>query len=183
MTYDLTLNNIAKSLARQKSNSCYDLLVYNGFTLRYVNSGKFRNVYQIDGTRFLIKVPITAGKMKVPSIAHARAEYTVYRRVIRSKKKYLALKSLIPDAMLFVPSTGVIVVEKYRKLGRVTRAERKRMGVIEDLSKRLFGGCGDLHDENFMRDAEGNLRIVDLGYLVNNTAFRDKLKKPKPVND
>lgn len=178
MTYDLTFENIAASLRRKKSNSCYDLLVYNGWTLKYINSGVYRNVYQIEGSQFLVKVPITAKGMKVSSIAHARAEYATYRRILRSKVKYAELKQLMPTQMLIVPN-GLIVVEKLRKLGRVTREERKYLNQVGNLASSLFGGCGDLHDDNFMRDSEGNIKIVDLGFLMKNKPFRQALRKPK----
>lgn len=172
MTRTLTFDNIVSAIRKKKARSAAEVLMC-GFTLRYVDSGRYRNVYHIVGSDYLVKIPIWTNKRSNDaSKAHAKAEYAAYRR-IKKAARYKVLQPLMMEEVA-ITAEGVMVVRKYRSVGRITRAERTFKQNVAKLAGKLFNGYVDLHDANYMRDADGNLKIIDLGYFLRNKDFKGK---------
>lgn len=168
----LSFENIVSSIRKRKVKSAAELLMC-GFTLRYVDSGRYRNVYHIVGSDYLVKIPIWTNKRtNDASQAHAKAEYAAYKR-IKGVARYKALEPLMMEEVA-ITAQGVMVVNRYRAIGRTTKKEKKFMIEVSTLAGKLFSRYCDLHDANYMRDAHGQLRIVDLGYFLPNKNFKRK---------
>jgi hypothetical protein len=170
----LTFKNIVSSVNKHKASSAGELLYNCGFTLRFVDNGKYRNVYEIVGSNYLVKVPVNGiSRIRIASSAHARAEYEMYRRIKESKAKYKELQPYLMDEFAITRS-GVIVVEKLNKLGKVSKDESVEMTRIAELAGSIMGRYCDLHDSNWMRDKQGKMKIVDFGYFLPNKNFKRK---------
>lgn len=141
------------------------LLVGCGFTLTNIGSGAFRNVYALRGVPdFVIKVPNSKSGLE-----HARCEMVAYRRVMRSKKKYLAVQKYLPTILYWGSKSGVMVMQKYKVA--YGRKHEKKIEPIRLMFEELFGNDdSDIWNSNVGTDADGNYKVIDLGLVIPGSA-------------
>jgi hypothetical protein len=157
-----------------------DLLVRCKFGLKALGEGAYRDAYQIIGTDLVVKLPKLQSAMGYDpvsskrleySIEHARMEVDAIKKIRRSKaKRWQIFKPLMPEILYFNFSYGVTVMPKYHKVGH-----HKHTDCIMKLD-RIVSKYNDLEDcdvyntGNWAEDAEGNLKLIDLGcFLEGNT--------------
>jgi hypothetical protein len=172
----MTTREVIKTLKKHKPGTVEDLLIYCGFSLKYEGGGAFREVYHILGTDLVVKVPIneldedSLEWCRGTNVDHANREYTSWKKIMRSKRKYLALQPFMPLFHYFNPETGIALVERYTNLSHEDTddpdiyAEITKLGyLVSDITKVDDADIEAGKYDNVGFDAAGNLRIIDLG--------------------
>ena len=160
----LDVESVRDTIMRYNLAGAVDCLQH-GYTMKFVGSGLFRNVYRIVGTKLVVKVPIgIRGKR------HSEGEMKAYRKIMGSKHKYTAIQLYMPEILAYNKKTGVILMPEYRKVAGCDRAKVDEIGT---LARAAMGKYCDLHKNNVGKGKLGDYRVLDLGYFVGRV-------KPKP---
>jgi hypothetical protein len=114
----------------------------------------------------IVKVPLDEGDAGI-TIEHSQIEISVLRRILRSKKRYRTLKKYMPKVYYFNPATGVILVREYQKVRNPysKKFEKVRKRIEKEFMIALQLYEWDSHEENFAKDTNGRLVLLDLGCL------------------
>lgn len=156
-----TLHQITSSIRHSRPKDVGDLLIKCDLPLLYLGSGSYRDVYEVVDSGYVVKMPT-----KADYIQHAVNEYIVWRKIVRSRRKYKELHPFMPNINYFTSLTGVTVMPKYQTTYSTKGTQRERERVC-DLACRLFEATDtDLHSANYALDDSGQLKIIDLGYFL-----------------
>lgn len=158
----LTVDEAIRRIKRKRPKNELDIIIRCGLPLRYLSYGKFRIVFEIVGVPLVVKFPLHNRKKKA-NLHHTDAEISNLRKVRRSYRRYDFLQSLVPKVHHYDKASGLVVMDKYRKPRNQDHIPMRR---IRDRLESTDKTCGDLFTQNFGVDKDGNLKILDLGYLL-----------------
>jgi hypothetical protein len=171
MSLKLDVELVRDTLLRLNLANEVDLL-QQGYTLKYLGGGLFRNVYRIVGTKLVVKVPIGARGRR-----HSQGEMRAYNRIKRGWSKYAAVYDYLPDILAYNKKTGVILMPEYRP---ASKKDGPRIEEIGKLARVAMGKYCDLHIWNVGKGKLGDFRILDLGYFVHRVKPKPRVKtKPR----
>lgn len=156
----MTTNGVIDSVKSHRPKDVRELLLDCKVTLKYLDSGSFRDVYEIVGHPLVVKFPnCKAG------VRHSNHEVSVYNRIKNSKKKYIELQKHLPD-IHYTNRYGVVLMTKYSPFGDTERSGSISLHLESEVSKILGLKDGwDAHYGNFGRDSKGKVVLLDFGYL------------------
>lgn len=140
--------------------------------LQYIGGGKFRDAYHVIGTELVIKIPRRDTRIRVTmtNIKHARDEYSIWKRIKSSKRKFKPLRAYLPELIYFSDLTGVIVIRRYSKVKythAVGELEVKLEGIV---TKVMNTSNADVHLGNLGRDSKGSIKLIDMGLFISGKA-------------
>lgn len=162
------LEAVKKVLKNMKPTSGTELLKDCGFTLRMVSYGAFRDVYEIVGTPYVVKIPIHDSQPVYAGRDHSETEYAEWKRAMRLQS-YKSIRHYLPVIHYFERSTGLLLIDKYTQLENDdTRFDFQIKQISKWLKNKGYGSpdVGTSKRENYGIDSKGRLRILDLGCFV-----------------
>jgi hypothetical protein len=160
---------LKRRLNKHRPHTPQDALRKCGLTLKFIKEGSYREVFEIVGTQWVIKFPLTVWDTYKfgPEVdwlqrhrEHSETEISAYLKNRRRKK----LKPFVPDLLWWHPGLGVIVMRKYRPVPSTEEYYNAMVSLTEAL-ERYYDQHHDVHRENCGIDIMGNLKIVDMGLL------------------
>jgi hypothetical protein len=164
----LKADKISRRLKLEQPKTVEDLLIKCGLSLKYIESGGFRDVYKINGADLVVKLPIDSPELQREShnaYVHTDIEWD-YRRMVMRLKKYEFFRPYMPVLHCRLKQTGVVLGDYYRPL---SYNNHKFDGEIDQIIGHLVGigvldgDVGPDKKDNYGIDRAGNLRILDLG--------------------
>lgn len=138
-----------------------------GLPLQLLGSGAYRKVYDIVGTRLIIKFPNPEYLKEAECIKHSIKEYEAVCKVMSSKdKRYSSIRKHMPKIHFCNPITGVLVANRYQLLA-VGRAEDRRLLSLKIKSITSPQNILDVNNcGNVGVDGRGTLKVIDAGYIL-----------------
>lgn len=139
-----------------------------GLSLREIGSGVFREVYEIKGTKLVVKIP--RGKA---GIKHSQDEYKAQQAILKDKK-YEILHKYMPEILYYDAVKGIIVMPQYTIIDNCGyRSKQYKMAqslafLMFDLLKVVWHnnkGSMDMHEGNIGLNEDGEPILLDMGYL------------------
>jgi hypothetical protein len=159
---------VIRRLMRHMPKDAQEMLDYCGLPLQHIGCGQFRAAYHVLGTSLIVKVPHKGRTRKrtEENVQHSRDEYTVWKRMRASIRKFKALKRYMPELVYYNSLTGIIVVRKYDKLPY----SKEHNALIRELELTVTSVMktkeADIHYGNLGRDEDGNVKIIDMGLFI-----------------
>ncbi len=148
---------------------------------KYLSRGAFRTVRTIKDTNLVVKIPLgnccncgdCAALGNSDNIFHSTLEIKSYKR-LQKLKKYAKIKQYLPVIHFHDPKTGVILMERYRRL----RGPGKHKDTMNWLSEFLTTAenldevdIDSSKSDNYGVDNKGNLKILDFGCIHKDANF------------
>lgn len=169
----MTEQEVVRQFRGKRPRTVDEMLERCGLTLRFVESGAYRKVYQVANLPLVVKLPRPGGKLEEHARGHAQQEFNAYKRVLRSKTKYKELQRYMPEVLYFNWFGGVTLMRMYDEVPG-DAAHRRRMNDISREVAVALGEQGDWHEsdlgedkwDNYGLDRDGTLKIIDLGLLL-----------------
>lgn len=143
-----------------------DLLLNCGLPLKQLSYGQFRNVLEVVGTPYVIKVP-SPGRRHKANVEHARDEFNAWKSM-KKGRKYLPIRGYLPFFHYFDHNSGILVTDLFKGLKRDDRRFDADITVISNFMTKCGYGDTDIgHNkkDNYGIDSEGDLKILDLGFI------------------
>lgn len=178
----LNIDEVVKRLKTHKPTNLEEVMQDCKLPLKYVSNGAYRQVYQIVGTRSVIKIPRNPVKTEEIyndkthkwktkyetsyDVTHANQEFQALQRMKRCKIRMAFLQPHLPEFYHFNQMTGISLVKKYNKVKYNTHI--KTIDKIREGVARVFkidNWDTDLHENNFGLDKDGTLKLIDLGCI------------------
>lgn len=167
----MTNRKLIERMDEHKPFTPQDTMRKCGFTLRFIGIGSYREVYEIVGTPWVIKFPLTEwdSKRYGPLVdwlkkhrIHAHHEMNAYHR-IKSTKSMRGLCRYLPKMMWADWETGVLIVEKCEplELGKALDASF----IAHKAFRKHFKKSTDITNYNVGKNAKGVIKVIDMGLL------------------
>lgn len=169
----MTIEQVVDTFKKERPTDVETVLQNCGVSLRHLGSGSYRDVYQVDNLPLVVKIPScwhglrsTRARRKniAESVEHSVREMDTLRRVVRSTRKYVLLQRFMPTIYHFNRRTGVMLMPKYGKIK--TDEQRKICLAVTQYLNTLVGWRGDLSEDNYGVTHDGNIVVLDVGYLI-----------------
>lgn len=168
----MTNKEIKAKMEKHKPFTPQDAMRKCGLTLRFIGAGSYREVYDIVGTNWVIKFPLTEWDIKRygPLVdwlrkhrIHSHYELNAYYK-IKTTSRMRGLRKYLPKMLWSDWKTGVIIVEKsYQLYGSDDDAVEAQL-VHYEFAKH-FKRLTDILPHNVGRNAKGQVKAIDLGLL------------------
>jgi hypothetical protein len=157
----MTYGAIVRLIQRHSPVTPVTLLKSCKFTLRFLGSGSFRDVYEIVGSGYVVKFPNQSG-----GESHAENERRTWNK-IRKSKRFAEIHKYLPSQMYLNRRSGCIVMPLYEEADDPQYDDE--MDEVADIIHRITGNSdNDLASDkwdNWGVDQEGKLVMIDLGCL------------------
>lgn len=162
----MKISRVIDILARPNVKTATDAL-NAGLPLSLLGSGAYRRVYDIPGTKLVVKFPNFEYLTAEECIKHSVKEYEAVTKVMVSRSKaYAPIKKHMPKIHFCNPLTGVLVVNKYKLLG-ADKGEARRLLSLKIKTASNVSGILDIQNGgNVGVDGRGTLKVIDAGYLL-----------------
>ena len=161
------VKDIVKILKKENPRNVtemYDLESKYELCFMYLDSGSFREVYEIVDYPLVLKVPNEIDSdddaKDGDGWTHAQNELRAVR-VINQKKKYEEIRKHMPK-ILWYNSDGVILMRRYKSVKRETKRLREVVNTMEEILERPFDSTGF---SNWGKDESGEFILLDLGII------------------
>ncbi len=141
-----------------------DLLLDCGLPLKLLSYGQYRNVLEVVGTPYVIKVP-SPGRYHKVNVTHAIDEFTAWKDMSK-RRNYLPIKEYLPFFHYFDHNSGIAVMDLYEPVKKNDhRFDTDITTINEFIAKCGYEDADIAHSkkDNYGVDSEGNLKILDLG--------------------
>lgn len=160
-------HKIATTMKAKQPYCAEDLLIGCGLSLKYIESGAFRDVYRINNTGLVVKVPRRDfdETYQHNPVVHSCIEYD-YRKKVMKQRRYEFFRPYMPAFHYLCRSTGVMLIDHYNPLPEwETKFDKHILDIRSRLNKLgvTDGDIGIDKKDNYGVDAFGHLRILDLG--------------------
>jgi hypothetical protein len=160
----LSFSRILKIIKKEDAETITDLLVKCGFTLKRLDDGVFREVFEIVGSDVVVKVPKDGD-----GLCHASDEAKGWK-IVHTSKHPAAVEARrhIPSRFAYDKPSGFIFMPKYQ----VSKAHKydNEMNRLNKLFRQVIcnGKKADIDlgaskYDNYGLDKHGKLVILDMG--------------------
>ena len=163
--YDELYKNYIISLLRDlKIINAVDFKRKTGLKLRKLGEGLDRIVYRVEDSNLVVKF-CRFERDRLDRSGQSYAEYSSWKTIMRSKKKYKSLQKYMPEIYYFNAITGVTLVKMYHK---ITFGEAQK--VNHSINAAFYSVLGnlsdaDLHEHNIGYDTDFSIKVIDLGLV------------------
>lgn len=168
----MTEKQVVNQFRRKRPRTVDELLEQCGLSLRFVESGAFRKVYQVDNLPLVVKLPRLGGRLEHNAREHAQQEFRAYERIMRSKTKFTSLQPYMPEVLYFNVLGGVTLMRMYDEVPGDYK-HRRQMNEINHKVLAVLGedvcheaDLGEDKWDNYGLDRDGALKVIDLGLLL-----------------
>lgn len=162
----MNINRVLDIVSRPDIKTAVDAL-NAGLPLSLLGSGSYRKVYDIPGTKLIVKFPNVEYLTEAECIKHSVKEYEAVTKVMSSKdKRYAPIRKHMPRIHFCNPITGVLVANRYRLLP-AARNEARQMLSLKIKTAANINSVLDIQNcGNVGVDGRGTLKVIDAGYLL-----------------
>lgn len=155
--------NILKTIRRRRPVHALAFEEILGLDLIHIGEGSFREVYNISGTRLVVKVPLNSAAMDFQtSITHSRREIRRIRQVLR-RKNLTHIRRYVPKVYYADYKNGIIVMEMLHRLGKVPRAAEDVIAHLLEDTFSCINNCSDASYDNLGYNGRGQIKVLDWG--------------------
>ena len=158
--------NILKTIRRHKPTSVEEFEDELGLDLIAMDNGSFREVYNISGTRLVVKIPMEIDLdgcgVHAMAAAHSRREIRRIRQVLR-RKNLTHIRRYVPKVYYADYKSGVIVMEMLRDIGKVDRAAENIIAHMLEDTFPCVNNCSDAKSTNLGINTRGQIKVLDWG--------------------
>jgi len=160
----LNLSKLVQKLKYHRPTTAKAFEELLGRDLIRIDSGCFREVFAIQGTRLVVKIPFTERNEHHYSLVHARREIRRVKQVLRNKK-YRALWRYVPKIYYSDYATGIVVMTLLNKVGKVSKEAEKTVDNLMEDTFSCIGHQADAEYTNLGYDGRGQIKILDWGCI------------------
>lgn len=150
--------NILKTIRRRKPTTVDEFEDVLGLDLLPLDSGAFREVYNISGTRLVVKIPIKGDG----NVTHSRREIRRIRQVLR-RKNLTYVRRYVPKVYYVDYKNGILIVEQLQKIGKITRATEDVICHLLEDTFPCINNDSDADSKNLGLDGRGQIKVLDWG--------------------
>lgn len=150
--------NILKIIRRRKPTTVDEFEAVLGLDLISIGRGSFREVYNIFGTRLVVKIPLEGDYDRI----HSRREIRRIRQVLR-RKNLTYVRRYVPKVYYVDYKNGILIVEQLQKIGKITRATEDVICHLLEDTFPCINNDSDADSKNLGLDGRGQIKVLDWG--------------------
>lgn len=173
----LSVKEVVSRFRQKEPKTVEEALVLCQVPLTFIQEGAFRRAYQVGRLPLVVKIPyftkyqtsVEAQQSRLEvGINHSAVEVRARKRVLRSKKRFAPLHKYMPMIYHHNPTTGVVLMHKYRMEKNSGRRYEKGCEIEREVIKAMGSSQPDEgfdcdNPGNIGRDEKGKWVILDLG--------------------
>lgn len=155
----MTVEDVSKLVMENNPRNLKDLKKL-GIKAKALESGAYRYACKVVGLPLVLKIPLSNPAAR----RHSEEEIKAVKKINRLKK-YRKLRKYMPDIYFYNPRTGIIGMQYYNT--KSNPYKNRMASLLTDLIEEIWPGVDefsvDIHRSNIAFDADGNIKIIDLG--------------------